>query len=399
MENDWLGKWTEDIDQLELELPQRHKNLFFRLEKKDFYEQIQNLKKDLVNLDNYMIYARIMAIVASIRDAHTTVTMSVAKVIPFEFYWFSEGIYLVDTFGENNDALNCRVTYLNGIPIDEVIQRLTSIVSCENKSFLRAQLPKYLPAVELLYGLEIIDEFEDVEITFELQNGIAFTETVTTCEYSNLKRKIIKDVGVSQDYLPLYRKNKSKNFWSFFIEEHNTLYFKYNSCRDMQDTTVEDFCVDLLHFINQEEVKKLVIDLRNNLGGDSTLLDPFIEELSKCKILNREGSIFVILGRETFSSALLNAYSLKNGTKAIFVGEATGGKPNCYGEVLYFDLKNSKLRIRYSTEYYKIIKDDKQLSFFPEVNFEVTIKDYLDKRDPCMDYILSGTRGQVHCPR
>ena len=388
MSNIRLDKWTEDIDQLALELPKRHKNLFFRLKKKDFDKQIQNLKNNLEDYDNYMTCVTIAEIVASVGDAHTTVTMPIARFIPFEFYWFPEGIYIVDSFNGDKDSLNCKVTHLNGIPMDEVIGRIARIVSHENNSFLKAQLPKYLPAVEVLYGLEIIDEFDEVPFKIEMQSGKVFEITVATYDYSELKRKVIKNLDVAEDSLPLYRRNKDKNYWSSFIEARNTLYFNYNSCRDMPNISVERFCVDLMQYINQNDVKKLVIDLRNNLGGNSTLLEPFIRELRECKKLNREGGIFVILGRETFSSALLNAYSLKNKTKAIFVGEATGGKPNCYGEVQYFDLKNSKLKIRYSTEYYEIIKDDKQSSLVPEVNIEGTFKDYIDKKDPCMDYIL-----------
>jgi hypothetical protein len=388
MGNIRVDKWTEDIDQLALELPRNHRNLFFHLKKRDFYKQIQNLKSNLENHDNYMICTKIASIVASVGDAHTAVIMPIARFIPFEFYWFPDGIYIVASLVEHTDLINSKVTHLNGIPMNEVTRRVACTISCENDSFLKAQLPKYLPAVEVLYGLEIIDEFDAVELTLEMESGQGFEVTIDTYEYNTLNREMVKGADISEDCTPLYRRNKGRNFWSFFIEEQNTVYFKYNRCRDMQDISVERFCYDLMKFINQKDAKRLVIDLRNNLGGNSTLLEPFIRELRQCNQLNREGGIFVIVGRETFSSALLNAYALKNKTKAIFVGEATGGKPNCYGEVQYFDLKNSKLKISYSTEYYKVIKDIKQLSFFPEVKIEVTVKDYIDKRDPCMDHIL-----------
>ena len=391
MRNIRTGKWAADIDQLALELPLGHKNLFFNLNKENFDKQIRNLKGNIENYDDCMIFVDIAAIAASAGDAHTTVIMPIARFIPFEFYWFPEGIYIVTCFGEYADALNCKVTHLDGIPIEEVIQRVEVIVSRENDAFLKAQLPKYLQAVEVLYGLEIIDEFDRVELTLETVGGEVLEKTVPTYGYKELKSKTTSNIDVPVNKLPLYRRNKDKNYWSYFIVKSNTLYFNYKSCRDMQDIPVKRFCADLMKFINQEDVKRLVIDLRNNLGGNSTLLEPFIRELSKCQKLNREGSIFVILGRETFSSALLNAYALKHKTKAIFVGEATGGKPNCYGEVKFFDLKNSKLQIRYSTKYYKIIEDDEQLSFFPEVNTEVTIKDYIDNRDPCMEYVLRVT--------
>ena len=388
MENKRDEKWIEDIDQLALELPLRHKNFFHQLKKKDFDKAVQNLKKNLGDYPNYSIIVGIAQIIALAGDAHTALSMPITGVIPFEFYWFPEGIYIVATSKVHTAFLHCRVTHINRVSIEEVIQRLSSIVSHENNGFLKAQITKYLPAGEVLYGLGITDDATQVELTLELPEGNELDITVTTEDYHKNNKKILKINPVSEESLPLYRRNKDKSFWSFFIKEQNTLYFNYSSCKDMKESSVIEFCIDLMNFIDQENVEKLVIDLRNNLGGNSTFLENFIRELRKCKKLNREGGIFVILGRETFSSALLNAYSLKNKTKAIFVGEATGGKPNCYGEVQYFDLNNSKLKIRYSTQYYKIIKEDKQLSFYPEVTIEVTFKDYIENRDPCMAYIL-----------
>jgi hypothetical protein len=389
MNNMRLDKWTEDIEQLALELPQGHKNLFFNLNKDDFQKQIQNLKNNIDNYDDCMISVDIASITASARDAHTTTIMPITRFMPFEFYWFPEGIYIITCLGETADALNCKVTHFNGIPIEEVIQRVELIVSHENDAFLKAQLPKYFQAVEVLYGLEIIDEFDHVELSLETVGGEVLDITVPTYGYKEFKSKTIRNANVSEINLPLYRRNKDKNYWRYFIAESNTLYFNYNSCREMQDISVQRFTMELMEFINREDVRRLVVDLRNNLGGNSTLLEPFIKELSKCEKLNRISGIYVILGRETFSSALLNAYALKNKTKAIFIGEATGGKPNCYGEVKFFNLKNSKLQIRYSTEYYKLVEDDEQQSFFPDAITEVTIKDYIDDRDPCMDYALN----------
>lgn len=393
MTNQWVDKWAEDLEQLKLELPKRHKNLFFYQNKRTFYNKIKKLKGDLNNYDYYMMIARIAEIVSSFRDAHTMLIIPVTRFLPFEFYWFAEGIYIVNAFERYKECVNCKVTHINGISISDVIQRIASIVSHENDSFLKSQLPKYNSASDVLYSLEIIDDFAQVEITVEGFNK-EIRNIVVGSERANKRQiEIINEDVDSKCNIPLYRKNCDKNFWSYFIESNNTLYFSYNSCSDMKGISVKSFCADLIDFINRKDVRKLVIDLRKNLGGNSTLLEPFIRDLRNCKKLNQESGIFVILGRDTFSSALLNAYSLKNKTAAVFIGEATGGKPNCYGEVQYFELKNSKLKIRYSTEYYKIIKDDKQLSFFPDISFEVTFEDYMSNKDPCMEYILNLGKG------
>jgi C-terminal processing protease CtpA/Prc len=167
-----------------------------------------------------------------------------------------------------------------------------------------------------------------------------------------------------------------------------TLYFKYNICKEMEDESVQAFTERLLHAMRENAPEKLVIDMRNNTGGNSTLLDPFIDSLAKCDLINQHYRIFVIIGRDTFSSALLNVFSLRNKTQAILVGEPTGGKPNCYGEVLRIRLEQSGLRISYSTKYYHLIEDDLMPSLYPDVQKEYAIQDYIGLSDPCMEYIL-----------
>ncbi|HSN58485.1 MAG TPA: S41 family peptidase [Clostridiaceae bacterium] len=156
----------------------------------------------------------------------------------------------------------------------------------------------------------------------------------------------------------------------------------------MEDLKLAYFTEGIINLIEGTAVECLIIDLRNNLGGNSMLLEPFIGSLEKCGKINKEGALYVIIGRDTFSSALLNAYAIKNKTKAVLVGEPSGGKPNCYGEVESFKLDNSKVKICYSSKYYKLVKNDRVMSLFPDVERLVTFKDYIEMRDPCLDYIL-----------
>lgn len=386
-----IDKWKEDIDQLALELPQKHKNLFFQLPKTHFDSQLQELRAGLEQCDTYMVTAGLARIVASAGDAHTTLIMPARCYIPFAFYWFEEGIYIIAASERYKSFLSGRVTHIDGLPIYEVIDSVSRIVSHENDAFLKSQLPRFLSAADILYGLEIIEELEQVELTIENSDGdtlYAYADTCTPGEF----QKLSFGNGDEEADLPLYRTNKDVYYWSCFLPDDKTLYFNYKSCRDRTDISVREFCTGMMEIIQKNDVNKLVIDLRNNLGGNSSLLDPFIDELAACNKLAARGSIFVILGRDTLSSALLNAYSLKEKTNAVFIGEATGGKPNCYGEVEYLDLRNSGLKIRYSTVYYDVIEDESQMSFFPETKCDVTFENYRKKRDVCMEYALAFRR-------
>jgi len=82
------------------------------------------------------------------------------------------------------------------------------------------------------------------------------------------------------------------------------------------------------------------------------------KKLAKQKNINKKGKLFVIIGRKTFSSAVLNTLDFKKHTNAIIVGEETSGKPNHYGEIKSFELPNSKLKVYYSTKYFKHYEKD-----------------------------------------
>lgn len=113
-----------------------------------------------------------------------------------------------------------------------------------------------------------------------------------------------------------------------------------------------EFANELMTRIRETDSQRVVIDLRNNTGGSSPVLHPVIERLAADYAEGRAYDLYVIIGRETFSSAVLNAINLKQNADAVFVGEPSGGRPNHFGEVRSFDLPNSGRRVRYSTKYF-----------------------------------------------
>ncbi|MCB2298426.1 S41 family peptidase [Clostridium tagluense] len=389
MDSNRNARWLDDINFLSRELSLKHKNLFFQKNKEDFFKEIESLKTDIESLSNYEIKLEIAKIVASMGDAHTYVPLNVNLLLPLELYWFADGIYVIVAPQQYKEILYRKIIKINNIDIEEVINILSSIISYENETYLKSQLPKYLPAIELLYDLGLVNDIDSLELTFEDENKKERTleiESMSLGEWKELYSLINNDLMYSTN-LPLYRRNSHKNYWFEYIDASSIVYFKYNACKDMPPKDVVTFCSELISFIEAHVVEKLIIDLRNNFGGNSSLLNPFIEYIINCDKINKTGNLFIIIGRETFSSALLNSFFLKENTLAIFLGEPTGGKPNCYGEVERFILKNSGLTVCYSTEYYKIIEDDTLLSLLPDVNIEFTIQNYINNEDPCFEYI------------
>ncbi|QOX61864.1 peptidase S41 [Anoxybacterium hadale] len=382
-------KWLEVLDFLQYELPKRHKNLYFQMNESNYLKKIQSLRNELNRLEPPMITAEIAKIVASIGDAHTSIDIPVYYLCPLEFYWFSDGICVINTAKTDEILRYKRITHIDGVEIETVIAIMSTMISHENHSYRKAMLPKYLPAIEYLYGLKLARSVNGFTLTYENESGEGGDWFVPSCPLSQYQSQLNENrAAFPADKLPLFRKNPDRYYWMEFLKKSRTLYFKYNICKEMSEESVQSFGERLLDAVRENKLEKLVIDMRNNTGGNSTLLDPFIDALSKCDQINQQGRLFVIIGRDTFSSALLNVFSLKNKTNALLVGEPTGGKPNCYGEVLRVKLEQSGLRISYSTKYYHLIEDDHMLSLNPDVQREESIQDYIGLSDPCMEYIL-----------
>lgn len=365
MSNNWEKKWIEDIDFLKSKLINNHKNLFFTTTREEFEEKIETLKSIINNLDYDEMKVELSRIVASIKDAHTSIEFPVNKYLPFKFYYFNDGIYITKVTKGFEKILYRKVTKIEDMPIDEVIKELSQIISYENEYFLKAQSVKYLQGADILYGLLICNNIDKINIT--LEDEVVEIKTIAPKDLLYLEN--IK--------IPLYAKKCADNYWYEYIKDEETLYIKYNSCKDNGDVSIKNNIVETINFIEKNNVNKITIDLRNNLGGNSTLLRPLIEYIKSNKKINQRENLKVIIGRETFSSALINAYEFKFETNAILTGEPSGGKPNCYGEILRFTLPNSKFRVSYSTKYYKIIEDDSILALYPDEFQEEKIEEYL----------------------
>ncbi|WP_066893398.1 S41 family peptidase [Clostridium nigeriense] len=362
MESIWNKKWIEDIDYLKDELINNHINLFAYTKEDEFNKKIEELKKIIDKLDYEEMKVEISRIVASIRDAHTSLIFPARRFIPLRFYYFNDGVYIINTTKDYENLLFKKVIAIENINIEEVLQELSNIISFENEYFFKSQSMKYLQIVEVLYGLLIVDDMNKIKVTLDDGEHEILPVSIEDLIYTNNK-------------LPLYAKKSSENLWFTYLE-NKEIYIKYNSCRENESESIYNKIKKIILFIEANNVKKVTIDLRNNLGGDSTLFEPFIDYIKENKVINNKENLKVIIGRETFSSALLNAYNFKNNTNAKIIGEPSGGKPNCYGEILKLSLPNSKLIVTYSTKYYKLIDDDSIDSLYPdELCFE-TIEDY-----------------------
>ena len=89
---------------------------------------------------------------------------------------------------------------------------------------------------------------------------------------------------------------------------------------------------DLLKRVDEERPDKLVIDLRQNGGGDYEVgLRSLIRPVAPIgHSLTSEAICSVLIGPATFSAAMSNSAHFRLQTAAILVGQTIGEKPNSY---------------------------------------------------------------------
>jgi hypothetical protein len=380
-------KWRGDLKYLFVELPKRHKNLFFKITRQQFDREIAGIIELVPKLSDSEIKLALRRLTAMIGDPHTRISYNVGKTYPVTLYQFSDGVFVVAATEEYKSALGAKLIKIGETDIERAIEAVRPFVTFENEWRFKQQFPDYLTDPENLYLLKILPSANEGDFTFDDRNGNQFVvrlQPVSTKEGI----KFITPFDSPPGKTPLYLRNPERYYWYEYLPDSKTLYLNYRRCANMPSQPFNRFAAAVSNFMDKNPVERMVIDLRLNGGGNSIIFEPLIKALSRRRDVNQRGKLFVLMGRSTFSSACLNALELKRETKAILVGEPTGQRPNFYGEVETMTLPHSKLRVHFSTRYFKTTDGDPP-ALAPDIQVEPSSSDYMSGRDPVLERALN----------
>lgn len=363
-------EWIEDLNYFVEKLETLHPNPYKNFNKEDFYKKIEELKNKSDNLNSDNMFRSISFLVALLKDAHTSLTLTTNYYeIPTKFKLIENKVYIVNTNELDKEALFKEVIFINNTPIDMFIKNLEQYISYETDAFKNNQLGKLLSNPSLLKRLGLID--------IDTYNIIYNNDGKSN--YIQYSYNELLDSGFNQE----------EKFYDFkYIEEQKALYIKYRSCKEDKNYKIADFIKDIDESMNLG-VDKIIVDIRQNMGGDSKVIKPLIKKLEEYKEENRE--IFCLIDDGTFSSGRHALFDLKN-IGAILIGSESGGsKGEVFGEVIPFTLPNSKVKVKCSTKIYKGLEDDTNKQFgsiTPDYKAEATIEDLIEGRDVVLDTAL-----------
>jgi hypothetical protein len=369
---DRVSDWRDDIRFLGTELPKRHKNFFTVGTRAELDAAVARLQADVPGLADYQIKVRLMELVAFGHDAHTGLSLPGLTPLPIELVWLSDGLYITRIHGQ---GVGGRVVAIEGTPVEEALDKMRRIIPHENEWWLRYRAPLLLPFTELLAGTGITGRLDGARFTVERPDG---TRLDVDLPAGSLRAGDPSWPAPP----PLFRQQTNINYWRTTIGS-DTVYFAYNVCNDMPSQSLAAFAKEMWAAIDRDRPARLIIDLRNNTGGNSALFAPIVSGLQMRPWLNQRGRLFALIGRATFSSGMFAAIDLRQGTNAILIGEPTGGSPNGFGEILSFTLPHSGLQVFYSTKFFALLPNG-ELTVEPDVRVEPSAADWAAGRDPVL---------------
>jgi len=387
--------WKEDIEFLRVELPKNHKNFYFKKSENDFDIGLNQIISQLDSLNDFSITIKLQQLIAGFGDSHTSIRghyfIKKDEILPIGLYWFRDGIYIIKSSEENIDLLGAKIIRINEFPIATIIDSLSTLITVDNMAIVKNETPNLVPYAQLLKHFDF-DNNGIYEIEAEFPNG----EIVKKKIAPTTRDKIIR---YKSDSIAHCWNNRNVAFSETYFEKDKIYYIKYNQCSPKSEVinpdkkegateiiSFDDFKKTVFKTLKKKDVEKLIFDMRLNPGGSSYQGTVFIKKLSKFKCINQEGKLFVVIGRATFSSAIMNTLNFKKYTNALIVGEQTSGKPNHYGDVEYFELPNSKIQVSYSIKYFKMSENDVN-TIIPDIEIETNYIDFKQGIDPVYEWI------------
>jgi hypothetical protein len=391
-----VKQWRDDLRVLASELPTRHANAFHSVTRASFDSAVAALDSALPHLDSDAREVGFRRLVALIGDGHTSLsTSSDARRLPLRFRWFGDPVRapgalelrLTDAAPPYDHLLGARVLRVGDSSAAGAYQALTAIIADgETVGSRRAASTYFLRRPDLLHGLDVSRTRDSIR--FELSDDGGRVRDVWVQPSLPGTRPPWRSAAIRE---PLYLSRPDDPFWFTRLADargdSSTVYLAFGGYPGWFDFWRRSR--RLMKYLDQHRAWRLVIDLRDNAGGDFNegrrLLIP---GLRNRPAVSSPGHLYVLTGPVTFSAAMTNAVDLRRELGAILVGEPTGARPNQYQEGDSFTLPHSGWRVSVATRYYRFQARDTP-GVLPDHDAAQTWDDYRAGRDPALEWILA----------
>ncbi|WP_298912393.1 hypothetical protein [uncultured Algimonas sp.] len=397
------GDYEADFAYLVKQLEARHPDPFIVLSKPEFEARLDALLDDVETQDAFTTMMDLRVLVAALGDSHTSVGFYDAiferGAFPLEFAWFGDEIRVIGAEEAFVSLLGARLDAIDDTPFDEVAAGLASLVPPQDTGFMRKRIPWFMRYIGLHHYLGFAE-------------GDAAVLSLTDAMGEGRKVRVPASVfgGVEGDLIYLSDRIDHPT-WINFNEDRLDIMFRdrlyedgiylvqYNSAwgRELQERfrdpetaddypSFETFAERVLATLRETDVKAMIFDVRANSGGSSPQGTRLAEQISALPEGQKPEAVYVAIGEQTFSAAIINAMNFKQMLDAEFIGTRSGGKANHFGEVRMFVLPRSGIELPHSTEYFKYVEGESG-SLDPDIYAPARFEDFMAGRDAVVEEV------------
>jgi tetratricopeptide (TPR) repeat protein len=311
--------------------------------------------------------------------------------LPLTYYLFPDGPYLIDGDGEASGFVGARVVRFDDTDAAEAVSAVSALARRENDVEALWLAPSYLAMPQVLHALGMTKNADPVRLT--LRRGSEEKTLTVSAGKPRPPRKLFPSQLPGAAPAPLYLENVANAYWFKHLPERQTVYFQFNQIVNKDDESLAAFALRLRQFLDKSKVQKLVVDLRHNNGGNTYLYNELVRTIVHFDAAEPSRKLFVLIGRNTYSAAVNFAVDLERFTRAVFVGEPTGGKPNTHGDESPTVLPYSGLHFLLSCVYWQLSSPrDTRLWIPAAIPVPLTAQDYFANRDRALDFVLELNR-------
>ncbi|MGH9569281.1 MAG: hypothetical protein ACRD4F_06560, partial [Candidatus Angelobacter sp.] len=379
-----------------------HKNLYHSISAEAFADMVGKLNAEIPSLTRAEVIVKMAQIVAAVGDGHTNIYPTRDPKIgfhtlPVEFTFFGDELYIRATKPEQRSLLGAKVLRIGSLSQEEAFAAAQSMIGHENEGGARYWAQYLLAMPEVLEALHVTSSVDDVPLTLATEHGkvqvvlhASAAVEIMSGDISTLFYRLrgwvdVRDLYPGPD--PIWLREINVPF--HFEHDGDMLYVQINTVANSKEETFAHFAQRVHDEIVATRPDKVAIDLRQDRGGNNTLIVPLIRGIIQSESIDRPGHLFGIIGTATFSAAQNLTDALEKYTNILFAGEPTGSKGNAYGDSRKIILPNSGITVRAAIYYWQDwLPTDTRDATIPQLPAPLTFEAYRHKIDPALEAIV-----------
>ncbi len=358
-------KLKEDLDFLFKTIEEVHPNMYAYTSKEEFGPLRDKLYNQITEPMTQLNFSKLIGpTIASLKSGHTIVfpplppapsefagfIQNGGKMFPLSIDWYEGKVILSENYTSEKLPLGGTILQINGEEISKVIKRLDRYYSAEGRDVCPAVLEKD-NIMRFLFWLEY-GSVETLNLQIKSIDGTINDYIVEMMTFGQLKAKEDTNKGINS-----YR----------YRAGYDTFYLKLDdwACWSRIKEFTE-FCDEVFKEIQTKKASRLIIDLRNNPGGDFVTVEVFImyllnkpyqsfQGLNSLAVnkshqfydgtnpLRFDGSVYILIGENSTSASTIFPSIIKHSRIVTIIGQEPHEPLTLYGPATSFELPNTGL--------------------------------------------------------